>query len=406
MIHVAGTKGKGSTCAFVNSFLRAHAAKTGYPRKIGLYTSPHLLRVEERFRINSKPISEDAFVKYVFEVWSKLSSTKHNVSVKNDKPSLLNSNDGPSSSEINKPLSPKTGELSPEAVESSLLNVDTLPSLNGDLQTPRYLQFLMLLSIHTFISEGVDVAIYETHSGGEFDATNIFKKPVVTGITTLGMDHVDQLGPTLKNIAWHKGGILKEGTPAFSSLQEPLATAILQQRANEKNVTLNFVDISLSLPPASQLLDTQAQKVNSSLALALVDAFLSDKAPSEHQSMTFQTTEQGVNNFFWPGRFHRIVHGKYQWFLDGAHNDTSLQKAAQWFAKSARDVQSTNILIFSQVSERDGAGLLKILVESLQECTCEIDHVIFSSYEERQDGTIRTGMIAGIKLILISDGID
>lgn len=397
MIHVAGTKGKGSTCAFVNSFLRAHAAKTGYPRKIGLYTSPHLLRVEERFRINSEPISEDAFVKYVFEVWSKLSPTKHNASVKNDKPSLLN-NDGPSSSssEINKPLSPKIGELSPEAVESSSLDVDTLPSPNGHLQTPRYLQFLMLLSIHTFISEGVDVAIYETHSGGEFDATNIFEKPVVTGITTLGMDHVDQLGPTLENIAWHKGGILKEGTPAFSSLQEPSATAVLQQRANEKNVTLNFVDISLSLPAASQLLDTHVQKVNSSLALALVDAFLSEKAPSEHQSMTFQTTEQGVNNFFWPGRFHRIVHGKYQYFLDGAHNDTSLQKAAQWFAKSARDMQATNILIFSQVSERDGAALLRTLVESLQERTCEMDHVIFSSYEERQDGTTRTGMIAGI----------
>lgn len=66
---MAGTKGKGSTCAFVNSFLRAHQQRTGFPRRIGLYTSPHLKRVQERLQIDSRPISEDAFAKYVFEVW-------------------------------------------------------------------------------------------------------------------------------------------------------------------------------------------------------------------------------------------------------------------------------------------------------------------------------------------------
>lgn len=65
----------------------------------------------------------------------------------------------------------------------------------------------------------MDAAIFETHHGGEYDATNVISKPVVTGITSLGMDHVDQLGPTLDDVAWHKAGILKTGAPAFSSFR-------------------------------------------------------------------------------------------------------------------------------------------------------------------------------------------
>lgn len=80
---------------------------------------------------------------------------------------------------------------------------------------PRYLQFVALLAFHTFIRENVQAAIFETHYGGEYDATNVMQNPVVTGITSLGMDHIAQLGPTIENIAWHKAGIFKSRSPAF-----------------------------------------------------------------------------------------------------------------------------------------------------------------------------------------------
>lgn len=259
--------------------------RTGYPRKIGLYTSPHLIRVEERIRINSRPISKENFVKYVFEVWDRLSQQ------------------------------------------------------TDDLQAPRYLQLLFLVSIHTFINEGVDVAIYETHHGGEFDATNVIQKPVATGITRIGMDHVEQLGPSIEDIAWHKAGILKQGTPAFSSPQEPSVATVLQKRANEKNVALKVIDVSSSLPASARVLNVDVQKINSSLALALANSFLKAKAPGEYQSMTPETINQGVEDFFWPGRFQQITDGSNHWFLDGAHNDISLQKAAEWFAKSTLEIQ-------------------------------------------------------------------
>ncbi|KAL8969056.1 MAG: hypothetical protein Q9197_004549, partial [Variospora fuerteventurae] len=233
VIHVSGTKGKGSTCAFINSFLTAHGERTGFPRKIGLYTSPHLKHVRERIQINSKPLSEKLFAKYVFQVWHGLS-----------------------------------GKISPG---------------------PRYLQLLFLISVHAFINEGIDVAIYETHNGGEFDATNVIQKPVVTGVTTIGMDHVEQLGPLIENIAWHKAGIFKHGSPAFSTFQEPAAATVLQQRASEKNVTL--------------------------------------------------------------------------------HKSTPL---------------CTRILIFSHISERDGAAILKGVAETLHRAGLQINHVILSTYEERQ----------------------
>ncbi|KAL9023786.1 MAG: hypothetical protein Q9196_006974, partial [Gyalolechia fulgens] len=283
VIHVSGTKGKGSTCAFINSFLKAHGERTGFPRKIGLYTSPHLKYVQERIRIDSRPISESLFAKYVFEVWHGLS-----------------------------------GKISPG---------------------PRYLQLLFLISVHAFIREGIDVAIYETHNGGEYDATNIFQKPVVTGVTTIGMDHVEQLGPLIENIAWHKAGIFKPGSPAFSTFQEPAAATVLQQRANEKNVALQFIGVNPTLPQNALALKPEVQRTNCSLAIALASTFLKVKAPQDCCILEPQDILQGIEQFSWPGRFHHIVDGNHQWFLDGAHNELSVQKAAQWFVETTLEGQ-------------------------------------------------------------------
>ena len=239
-----------------------------------------MMNIRERIRINSEPISKELFTTYFFEVW------------------------------------------------------DILPDHSTPaLDIPRYLQLLALLSFHVFIKEQVDVAIYETHAGGEYDATNVIRAPIVTAVTSIAMDHVQLFGPTIEDIAWHKAGIFKTGGMAFSTLQENAVTKILQQRAVEKGVKLEFFGIDPTLPTDATALKPKAQKINCSLALSAVHAWLSVKAP-EVQSHTKDFLACGIRNFFCLGRYQQINDRNYQWFLDGAHNELSLQHAVQWFAKT------------------------------------------------------------------------
>lgn len=278
IVHVAGTKGKGSTCAFAECFLRSFGRKTGFPRKTGLYTSPHLIYPEERIRIDSRPISRDLFAQYFFEVWDILAGH----------------------------------EGSPHVL-------------------PRYLQLFAIVSLHAFIKENVEATIIETHHGGEYDATNVIEHPLATVITSLGMDHVKQLGPTLENIAWHKAGIFKAGSSGFSSPQDPSAAAVLWSRAAEKGTTLAFVENDQSLPENALQLKPDVQRINCSVALAAVRHFLDVKAPRHCPKFSSSDILFGLSQFCWPGRFQVLIHGKFRWYLDGAHNEMSVIKAAEWF---------------------------------------------------------------------------
>ena len=212
---------------------------------------------------------------------------------------------------------------------------DKLPDhATPDLDIPRYLQLLALLSFHVFIQEKVDVAIYETHCGGEFDATNIIRTPIVTAITSIAMDHVKLLGPTIEKVAWHKAGIFKPGSLAFSTFQERAVTMVLQRRAAEKGVMLEFVGVDSALPTNATALKPKVQRTNCSLALAVVRAWLSVKAP-EAQSHMKDIRTRGIELFSWPGRYQQINDRNYQWFLDGAHTELSVQYAVEWFAETA-----------------------------------------------------------------------
>jgi folylpolyglutamate synthase len=241
--------------------------------KVGLYTSPHLLSIRERIRINGKPIEEDVFASAFFEIWDKL---------------------------------PREA--------------------SADMDIPRYLQLLTLLSFHVFLKEKVDVAVYEPHMGGEYDATNVVSSPVVTAVTRIAEDHVKFLGPTIENIAWQKAGIFKPRCPAISSPQNENVAKVLEQRANEKDVTLLFVE------PDSSLQVTRFQKENCSLAKAVVQTWISLREPNMLTNLT-TFIELGIENFDWPGRYQQIEEGNHRWFLDGAHNMSGLPTAVSWFAE-------------------------------------------------------------------------
>jgi folylpolyglutamate synthase len=325
---VAGTKGKGSTCAFTECILRQHGLKTG------LYISPHLNNVRERIRINSQPLNENKFTEYASFVFESLGLRKQ----PND--------------------------------------------------APRYLQFLTLVSFVAFIKERVDVAIYETHQGGEFDSTNIITEPMVTAITSLGRDHMHQLGPTLEDVAWHKAGIFKGGAAAFSVPQEPTLASVLEARAEKKGVNLQFVDVGDNIPKDVIMPEPRVQQLNFSLAWAICNAFIKKTGTN---LLSPNNLKIALKSYSWPGRFQQISDGDVTWFLDGAHNEISLGVCAEWFASASAKLEPGSsidrVLIFSHYStHRDGLELLTALVNSLSNHTIYIRQALFTRCEYANNG--------------------
>ncbi|KAL9646427.1 hypothetical protein ABK040_006425 [Willaertia magna] len=304
MIHIAGTKGKGSTCAFIESILRNNGLKTG------LFTSPHLIDIRERVRINGIPISKTDFIKYFWECYEGL-------------------------------IEPK----------------DTMfPSM------ATYFRFMLLIALKAFVDQKVDVAIMEVGIGGRFDATNVIS-PVVCGISSIGYDHMDMLGDTIEQIAWQKAGIMKRDIPCFTSAQkeEVLNTFITNSKEVGsklylcpslddcgKNITLGLLG--------------EHQKLNASLALGVAYTFLQktnrltsntivdDKSIEsirdglyKFPSFTLEESfRNGLKQCQWPGRCQILKFPGLTFYLDGAHTDESLDLCRKWFVDSL-DSKSQNI---------------------------------------------------------------
>jgi folylpolyglutamate synthase len=157
----------------------------------------------------------------------------------------------------------------------------------------------------------------------------------VTVITSLGLDHVKQLGPSIENIAWHKAGIFKSGSAAISAPQETAAAEVLLSRASEKGVNLQFVEQDLSLPADALQLNPDVQRTNCSVALAAARSFL-ERMETNASDLSSSDILQGISQFFWPGRFQLLVENNFLWYLDGAHNEMSVTKAAEWFIESSK----------------------------------------------------------------------
>ncbi len=276
IVHVAGTKGKGSTCAYVDSILSQYQKSHGVPSKIGLFVSPHLIAVRERIRVNSSPISKSQFAKYFFEVWDAL----------------------------------------------------------GDLEKPVYFRYLTLMSYHVFIREGVDAAVYEVGIGGEYDSTNIVESPAVTGISSLGIDHTYSLGETIEEIAWHKAGIQKGGCPSYTVVQPAAALKVVKDRAQERNVKyLKVVGEDERLKGVNIHPNASFQKLNASLAVALAETLLTKLVPTFQRDSDVLSEEfrQGLEKVVWRGRCEKKNEGNVTWYLDGAHTADSILVASEWF---------------------------------------------------------------------------
>jgi len=272
-IHVAGTNGKGSTCAILESIYRAAGLRTG------LFTSPHLVSFRERIQVNRQLISEDDVVRLVEELR-------------------------------------RTG-VAPVSIQE----IPESKTKDGDRRDacPTFFEFITVMALKYFAEQKCDLVIWETGLGGRLDATNIVT-PLASVITNIQFDHQQWLGDTLDKIAAEKAGVIKSGVPVITAADEPEALAVIEKTAREKNATLIKVISANKLAAlfrgaATLPLLGDHQKLNATLALATVEA-LQNKLPVIEAAV-----RTGLETVNWPGRLQLVALPNGQRILlDGAHN--------------------------------------------------------------------------------------
>ena len=280
-IHVAGTNGKGSTCAMLEAIYRAAGLK------VGLFTSPHLVSFRERIQINRELISEVDVVRQVSEL---------------------------------RPL---------------------LADFPED-DHPTFFEVVTIMALRYFAEQNCQLVIWETGLGGRLDATNIVT-PLVSVITNIQYDHEQWLGHTLAAIAGEKAGIIKSGVPVVTATDEPEALAVIKDAARRQNAPLTLVGPShADQPPLEHLklpLLGNHQRLNAALAVAIV-RILSNKLPvTEHDLI------KGLSQLSWPGRLQLITSPSgSRVLLDGAHNLAGAQMLASAFKEEFASTRATLIL--------------------------------------------------------------
>jgi dihydrofolate synthase/folylpolyglutamate synthase len=262
-IHVAGTNGKGSTCAMLESIYRAAGLR------VGLFTSPHLVSFRERIQVNRQLIPENELVRLVEEIQPLLKQF------------------------------PADNHL-------TLFEVVTV------------------MALKFFAEQKCDLVIWETGLGGRLDATNIVT-PLASVITNIAFDHQQWLGDTLEKIAAEKAGIIKTGIPVVTATDEKSALAVIEKMSRDKNAPLTTVAADGNPPltkfaalcrdAATLSLLGEHQKINAALALATVEVLQKQIPVSEEK------IREGLQNVNWPGRLQLIEKTDGQKILlDGAHN--------------------------------------------------------------------------------------
>jgi len=256
-IHVAGTNGKGSTCAMLESIYRAAGLR------VGLFTSPHLVSFRERIQVNRELISKNEVIRLV------------------------------------------------EALQPML------KEFHND-HHPTFFEVVTVMALKFFAEQKCDLVIWETGLGGRLDATNIVT-PLASVITNIAFDHQQWLGDTLAKIAAEKAGIIKPSVPVITAADEPEALTMIEKTAREKNAPLIKVAQASRLHAAAATaalpLPGDHQRLNAALALAVVET-LQSKIPANDSAI-----RTGLETVNWPGRLQLVqTQSGQNILLDGAHN--------------------------------------------------------------------------------------
>ncbi len=296
-VHIAGTNGKGSTAALVAS--AAHAA--GY--RVGLYTSPHLQRVNERIRIAGD-------------------------------------------------------DLDPEALASAATRVrDVVEQLlaTGELPyPPSFFEVMTAIGFLALARARIELAVVEVGLGGRLDATNVLA-PLLAAITPIGLDHEAFLGPDIPSIAGEKAGIIKPGIRSvIVALQPAEAMAVIAARCQSAGVSLHAITpAEVAAAPATALRGAH-QHVNAAVAAALCRALAACGFPIPEAAIS-----DGFASIRWPGRLERLCDHP-EVFLDGAHNPMAARALAA-FLDEYRRAHPAPVLIFGCMRDKAVEEICELL---------------------------------------------
>lgn len=315
IIHVAGTNGKGSVCAYLKSIL----IESGF--SVGFFSSPHLVTICERIRLNDELIGEDAFALYTNILLKKIEEYRKE---------------------------------------------------KATTYHPSFFEFLFFMAMLYYEKERPDYVILETGLGGRLDATNIIDNKVLTIITKLGFDHMEYLGDTLEDIAKEKAGIMRSNVPVVTlsepsvayevitecakNLQTPVFTVGKEDISFSKNAYkgIDFSFYSRYYGNVSAILNTIAtyQTYNAALAVKGLEAMRIDK-------VTLDAVQRGLNKAVWEGRMEEIYP---EVFLDGAHNEDGINA----FLDTVRNDGFTGkrVLMFAVVRDKQYDDMIKLLAQS------------------------------------------
>ena len=309
VIHVAGTNGKGSTCAFLTSIFR----EAGY--SCGLFTSPHLVVINERFQINEKNIDNQAFMS-AFE---------------------------------------KVKALADELVAEGSYH-------------PTYFEMLFLMGMVIFAEAGVDYVMLETGLGGRLDATTAVEEPAACVITSISFDHMQYLGNTIAEIAGEKAGIIVPGVPVIYDGNNPEAAKVIRKQAEalgspyyevkkENTEILRNTSAGIDFCMENEYYGNTAfsipfiagyQVMNAALALKTAEV-LKDMVNLPKDSVL-----RGLRETRWQGRMETVLPGV---IVDGAHNEDGVEKFVETAEHFQKDYPLT--LLFSAVDDKDYTDMIR-----------------------------------------------
>lgn len=315
VIHVAGTNGKGSVCAFLDSVHRKMGCKTG------LFTSPHLVDIRERICIDGQMISREDFLDCTNYV------------------------------------------------------LDKIEEFNGEEGTyhPSFFEFVFFIAVRYFALTNVDVEIFETGLGGRLDATNSLSRKDICIITPIGMDHMEYLGDSIGKIAGEKAGIIKSGVPVVYMAGEEDANQAIETVAKEKNaycyqvneskaqilgIKEKNIDFSYKCDYDSNAIFTVHtyalyQVSNASLCLSALQILYGEDIVMKEE------VHLGISSMNWPGRMEEVVPGV---FVDGGHNVHGVRAFIE--SVKADGYDGRRMLLFSAVSDKQVDVMGQMLVES------------------------------------------
>jgi dihydrofolate synthase/folylpolyglutamate synthase len=311
---IAGTNGKGSTAATLASIL----SESGL--RVGLYTSPHLVRVNERICIGGAEIADEEFARHFFSV---------------------------------------------QAAAQQLLKSGALP------QMPSFFEVLTALAFLCFAERRVDIAVLEVGMGGRLDATNVVE-PLLSIVTDISLDHTEWLGPTISAIAREKAGILRRGGTMVTLPQHPEANQALGEAAGELEVRCVNASAYMPAAEAGEGYEVEAfgrplrvasplvgEHQHRNLALAIAAAVELSRLPG-FSSVTAVSVEEGIRKTSWPARLERLTSMGREWILDVAHNP-----AGAWALRASLHTimryNKPSTLVFSCLRDKPVAEMAQIL---------------------------------------------